>query len=56
VSDNQSQVADIDVPEELKQLLVTHLEELGKSFDSLSVTSLTKTSRLVAAALLQQLI
>jgi len=33
VSDNQSLVADTAVPEELKQLIVTQLEELGKSFD-----------------------
>jgi len=33
LSDNQSQVADAAVPEELRQLIVTHLEQLGKSFD-----------------------
>jgi len=33
VRDNQSRVADT-AAEELKQLIVTHLEELGKSFDS----------------------
>ena len=31
--DNQSQVANTTA-EELKQLIVTHMEELGKSFDS----------------------
>ena len=32
MSDNQSLVADTAVPEELKQLIVMHLEELGKPF------------------------
>jgi len=33
VTINQSLVADTAVLDELKQLIVTHLEELGKSFD-----------------------
>jgi len=34
VSDNQSQVTDTAVPEELNQLIVMHLEVLGKSVDA----------------------
>ena len=33
MSDNEFQVGNAFVPEELKQLIVMHLEELGKSFD-----------------------
>jgi len=56
MSDNQSLVADTDVPEEFKQLIVTHLEEPGRSFDVISLQRLPAISSMCGGSLLSSIL